>query len=298
MQIESLKVFCDLAETESFTKAAQINSVTQSAVSQQISSLERQFKSLLIERSKKKFRLTREGQVLYDYSKQIIQTYDALHSKLQEIKDIISGTIRVATIYSIGLHDLPPYIKRFLKEYPTVHVHVEYRRANQVYEDVLGNVVDLGLVAYPTKDAKLELVPLRKDPLVLICHPQHPFAKLRTIKLKNIAGQKFIGFEPDIPTRKALDRIFKDHDVDVRNVMEFDNIETVKRAVEIDAGISIVPQGTITQEVTKQTLAAAQIDDADFYRPLAVVYKKSKVLSPAMRQFIALLKEAAVKEGH
>ena len=106
MQIESLKVFCDLAETESFTKAAQINNVTQSAVSQQISSLERQFKSLLIERSKKKFRLTREGQLLYDYSKQIIQTYDALHSKLQEVKDIISGTIRVATIYSIGLHDL------------------------------------------------------------------------------------------------------------------------------------------------------------------------------------------------
>ncbi|PYJ05295.1 MAG: LysR family transcriptional regulator, partial [Verrucomicrobia bacterium] len=110
MQIESLKVFCDLAETESFTKAAQINHVTQSAVSQQISSLERQFKSLLIERSKKKFRLTREGQVLYDYSKQIIQTFEALFSKLQEIKDIVSGTIRVATIYSIGLHDLPPYL--------------------------------------------------------------------------------------------------------------------------------------------------------------------------------------------
>ena len=107
MQVESLKVFCDLAETESFTKAAQINNVTQSAVSQQISSLERQFKSLLIERSKKKFRLTREGQVLYEYSKQIIQSYDSLHNRLQEIKDIISGTIRVATIYSIGLHDLP-----------------------------------------------------------------------------------------------------------------------------------------------------------------------------------------------
>src|ERR1700734_448018 len=156
MQIESFKVFCDLAETESFTKAAQINNVTQSAVSQQISSLERTFKSLLIERSKKKFRLTREGQVLYDFSKQMIQTYDSLQSKLQEIKDIISGTIRVATIYSIGLHDLPPYIKRFLKNYPTVNVHVEYRRANQVYDDVLSNVVDLGLVAYPTRESKLE----------------------------------------------------------------------------------------------------------------------------------------------
>ena len=290
MQIESLKVFCDLAETESFTKAAQINHVTQSAVSQQISSLERQFKSLLIERSKKKFRLTREGQVLYDYSKQIIQTYDSLFNRLQEIKDIISGTIRVATIYSIGLHDLPPYLKKFLKAYPTVNVHVEYRRSNQVYDDVLGNVVDLGLVAYPVRDAKLEIVSLRKDMLVLITHPQHPLAKAKTVKLKEIAGQKFIGFEPDIPTRRAIDKILKDEHITVQHVMEFDNIETVKRAVEIEAGIAIVPHNTVIQEVSKQTLAEVRIEDAEFYRPLAAIYKKNKVLSPAMKQFLSVLK--------
>jgi LysR family transcriptional regulator, transcriptional activator of the cysJI operon len=290
MQIESLKVFCDLAETESFTRAAQINNITQSAVSQQISSLERQFKSLLIERSKKKFRLTREGQVLYEYSKQIIQTYDSLHSRLQEIKDIISGTIRVATIYSVGLHDLPPYLKKFLKSYPTVNVHVEYRRSNQVYEDVLGNVVDLGLVAYPARDNKLEVVPLRKDTLVLICHPKHPLAKAKSVKLPQLAHQKFIGFEPDIPTRKAIDKVLKDQSVEVLHVMEFDNIETVKRAVEIDAGISIVPQGTILQEVSKQTLAEVKIEGAELYRPLAAIYKKNKVLSPAMKQFLAIMK--------
>jgi LysR family transcriptional regulator, transcriptional activator of the cysJI operon len=291
MQIESLKVFCDLTETESFTKAAQLNQVTQSAVSQQISSLERVFKSLLIERSKKRFRLTREGQVLYDYSKQVIQTYDALHHKLQEIKELISGTIRVATIYSVGLHDLPPYVKKFLKSYPTVNVHVEYRRANQVYEDVIGNVVDLGLVAYPVRDNKLEIVALRKDPLVLISHPQHALAKNKSVRLKALSGQKFIGFEPDIPTRKALDRILKDNAVQVQHVMEFDNIETVKRAVEIDAGIAIVPQGTVLQEIAKQTLAQVSLDDGEYYRPLAAIYKRNKVLSPAMKAFIATLKE-------
>ena len=187
MQIESLKIFCDLAESESFTKAAQINGITQSAVSQQISALERAFKTLLIERSKRRFRLTREGEVLYEYAKQMIQTYDALQSRLQEIKDIISGTIRIATIYSIGLHELPPYVKKFLKTYPTVNIHVEYRRANQVYEDVLSNVVDLGMVAYPVRDPKLEIIPFRKDEMVLICHPQHPFAKQKSIKIfKNI----------------------------------------------------------------------------------------------------------------
>ncbi|MGA2248124.1 MAG: LysR family transcriptional regulator [Verrucomicrobiota bacterium] len=293
MQIESLKVFCDLVETESFTKAAQINTVTQSAVSQQISALERTFKSLLIERSKKHFRLTREGQVLYDYSKQILQSYASLDSRLQELKDIISGTIRVATIYSIGLHDLPPYIKKFMQSYPTVNVHVEYRQANQVYEDVVSNVVDLGLIAYPIKDSKLEIVPLRKEPLVLVCHPQHPFTKQKSIKLKALAGQKIISFEPDTPTRKALDKILKSHNVEVRHVMEFDNVETVKRAVEIDAGISIVPQGSIAQELQKQTLAAIAIEDGQFFRPTAAIYKRSRVLSPAMKQFLTILKNPA-----
>jgi DNA-binding transcriptional LysR family regulator len=293
MQIESLKVYCDLVETESFTKAAQINQVTQSAVSQQISALERLYKSLLIERSKKHFRLTREGEVLYDYSKQILQTYASLDSQLQELKDIISGTIRVSTIYSIGLHDLPPYIKKFMQSYPTVKVDVEYRQADQVYADVVSNVVDLGLIAYPIRDAKLEIVPLRKEPLVLVCHPQHPFTKQKSIRLKALAGQKIISFEPDTPTRKALDKILKTHGVEVRHVMEFDNVETVKRAVEIDAGISIVPQGSIAQELQKKTLAAVAIEDGQFFRPTAAIYKKSRVLSPAMKQFLAILKGAA-----
>lgn len=291
MQIESLKVFCDLAETESFTKAAQINSVTQSAVSQTISALERQFKSLLIERSKKNFRLTPEGEVLYDYSKRILQGYDALHSKLQELEGVISGNIRVATIYSIGLHVLPPYMKKFLKTHPTVNVHIEYRRANQVCEDVLGNVVDLGLVAYPARDAKLEIIPIKKEKLVLICHPHHPLAKHKSIKLKAINGQKFIGFEPDIPTRKALDRIFREAGVSVDYVMQFDNVETVKRAVEIDSGVAIVPEATIRQEVGNQTLTAIELEDSDLSRPLAIIYKKTRVLSPAMKKFVTLLKE-------
>jgi LysR family transcriptional regulator, transcriptional activator of the cysJI operon len=289
MQIESLKIYCDLVETQSFTQAAQINGITQSAVSQQISALERTFKSLLIERSKKHFRLTQEGQVLYDSSKEIMQVYDSLQGRLQDIKQEVSGTIRVATIYSIGLHDLPPYLKKFLKAFPTVNVHVEYRRANQVYEDVAGNVVDLGLVAYPTKDSKLEIVPLRKDLLVLICHPQHPLTKMKAVRLKNLSGQKFIGFEPDIPTRKALDKILREHGVHVHHTMEFDNIETVKRAVEIDAGVAIVPQATVAQEVAKQTLAQLSLEDGEFHRPLAAIYKKTKVLSPAMKHFITTL---------
>ncbi len=229
--------------------------------------------------------------MFYDYSKRILQTCDSLHSRLQEIDNVISGNIRIATIYSVGLHVLPPYIKQFLQRYPSVNVHVEYRRANQVYDNVLGNVVDLGLVAYPVRDPKLEIVPLRADTLVLICHPQHPFAARKSVKVKALDAQKFVNFEQDIPTRKALDKIFKDHHVTVEQVMAFDNIETVKRAVEIDSGVAIVPQETIGEEVANQTLAAVQLENGKYSRPLGVIYKKHKVLSPAIKQFITLLKQ-------
>ena len=292
MQIESLKLFCDLAETTSFTKAAKINGVTQSAVSQQISSLETKFDAVLIERSKKKFTLTKEGNTLYNYSKQIIQTYDELRHKIQEIQNVVTGTIKVVTIYSIGLHELPPYLKKFLKKHPTVNVSVEYRRATQLYEDIVTGMADIGLVAYPQKDPRLQVTSLAEDMLVLICHPDHPLAQQPKVKLSEIASHKFIAFEPDIPTRRAIDKILRDRNVEVDHAMEFDNIETVKRAVEIDAGISIVPRSPVAQEVAKKTIAMVEIEDEQFYRPLAAVHKKSKVLSPAMKEFLALLKKS------
>ena len=292
MQIESLKLFCDLAETTSFTKAAKINGVTQSAVSQQISSLETKFDAVLIERSKKKFTLTKEGNTLYKYSKQIVQTYDELRHKIQEIQNVVTGTIKVVTIYSIGLHELPPYLKKFLKKHPTVNVSVEYRRATQLYEDIVTGMAVIGLVAYPQKDPRLQVTSLAEDMLVLICHPDHPLAQQPKVKLSEIASHKFIAFEPDIPTRRAIDKILRDRNVEVDHAMEFDNIETVKRAVEIDAGISIVPRSPVTQEVDKKTIAMVEIEDEQFYRPLAAVHKKSKVLSPAMKEFLALLKKS------
>lgn len=290
MQFESLKAFCDLAESESFTKAAQINKVTQSAVSQTISALERHFKSLLIERSKKNFRLTPEGEVLYDYSKKILSGYDAIQSKMQELKNEISGELRVSAVYSIALHDLPPYVKRFLKEYPSVNLNIQFRREDGVYEDVIGNVVDLGLVVYPAADPKIEIVHLRKDPLVLACHPQHPLAKQKTIKIKALEGLKFVSFDSDLPTRKTIDRFLKEYGVSVKHVMQFDNIETIKRAVEIDSGVAIVPEETIRQELADHTLAAVRLEGNPM-RQLGAIYKKGKVLSPAMRLFIELLKK-------
>ena len=290
MQLENFKIFADLVETKSFSKSAKINGITQSAVSQQARAMERHFKTLLIDRSQKQFQLTREGNRLYEAAKGMLHTYDQLLSELQEMKKVISGTIRISTIYSIGLHELPPFIKRFLHDFPSVNVRVEYRRSNLVYEDILHNSVDFGLVAFPVKQRQIEIIPFRNDHLVLIAHPNHPLAKRGgPVELRELAGMKFIGFDPDIPTRKAVDQIFKDNDLDIQPVMEFDNIETVKRAVEVDHGVAIVPLAAVQQESQQSSLALLNFKGKDFKRPLAILHRKGRVLTPAMRKFIDTL---------
>ncbi len=210
-------------------------------------------------------------------------------SELQEMKKVISGTIRISTIYSIGLHELPPYIKQFLSDYPSVNVRVEYRRSNLVYEDIIHNAVDFGLVAFPVKMRQIEIIPFRDDNLVLVCHPNHPLAGKKIVEVESLIDYKFIGFDPDIPTRKAVDSIFRDYKFEIETVMEFDNIETVKRAVEIDAGIAIVPQATVDQEVRQGTLVSIPFKDERFTRPLAILHRKGRVLTPAMKKFIDTL---------
>ncbi len=289
MHIENFKIFSDLVESQSFSRAAKLNGVTQSAVSQQLRAMEKHFAVLIVDRSQKQFRLTREGQKLYDSAKEILHRYDKLISELQEMKKVVSGTIHISTIYSIGLHELPPYITRFLKEYPSVNVRVEYRRSNFVYEDILHNSVDLGLIAYPTKMRQVEVIPFLEDQLVLICNPNHALAKKKSVKITELKGQKFIGFDQDIPTRKATDSMFRDCKVDMEPIMEFDNIETVKRAVEINAGLSIVPQATVNQEIKQGLLKAVPIKGCEVTRPLAIIHRKGRVLTPAMKKFISTL---------
>lgn len=289
MQVDNFKIFADLVETKSFSKAARLNGVTQSAVSQQARAMEKHFSTLLIDRSQKQFQLTREGNRVYNASKEILNVYEKLMSELMEMKKVISGTIRISTIYSIGLHELPPYIKTFLREYPSVNVRVEYRRSNLVYEDILNNSVDFGLVAFPVKTRQIEIIPFREDRLVAICHPDHPLASQSTVDVTALADYKFISFDPDIPTRKALDQIFRENKIEIEPVMEFDNIETVKRAVEIDAGIAIAPQATVVQEVAQGTLASVALNGTGFTRPLAILHRKGRVLTPAMKKIIKTL---------
>jgi DNA-binding transcriptional LysR family regulator len=291
MQIETFKVFCDLVETASFSRAASLNSITQSAVSQQIRSLERHFHVGLIERGRKNFCVTQEGRAFLQASKEILHTFESLGDRIRELQNVVAGDLRIATVYSIGLHELPPFLRKFRTLYPDVTVKVDYRRSTQVYSEVLEGNADLGLVAFPVRRKNLIVENFWRDKLVLICHPGHALAERKRVRLRDLQGEKFISFEPDLPTRKVIDRLLREQGVKIEQTMEFDNIETVKRAVEIEHGISIVPQTSVADETRNGGLVAIELESPDMWRPLGVVYRRHRSISPAQKQFVALLKE-------
>ena len=282
MHIETLKTFCDLVETGSFSQAGALNFVSQSAVSQQLKTLETRFGRALIERSsRKKVVLTEAGRELYVECKEIVDRFHALENRLRQPLTDIFGTIRVATVYSVGLHEIPRYVKAFIKAHPQVNIRLEYSRTDKVYEACLNNSIDFGIVALPQRRPQIEVIPFGEDKLLAVCSPEHPWAKRRRISLANFNGESFIGFERDIPTRKAIDRILKRHNVTANYVMELDNIETIKRSVEVGIGVSILPETVVANEVRTGMLVALKFSEGTFTRTLGIIKRRGKVLSQA-----------------
>ncbi len=289
MQVETLKVFCDLVESGSFSQSAVRNFVTQSAVSQQIRVLESRFNTQLLVRQGRSVYPTEAGQILYEGAREILDRFERVDLQLKSMGEEMSGTVRIVTIYSVGLYEMSMVIKTFLKTYPRVNLHVEYSRANRVYEECQKGSADVGIVTYPKQLKGIQIIPLPADQLILICSPHHPFAARRSIDIRRLNGQNFIAFERDIPSRRAIDQIFRDQGINVRVVMEFDNIETIKRSVEIGAGVSIVPQFSVQREVQSGMLAEVRFVGQTFLRPLGVIIKRNRALSPPARKLIELL---------
>ncbi len=291
MHIETLKVFCDLAELLSFSKTAEKNILSQSAVSQQLAQLELVHKCQLINRKKRPIELTKEGRLFYQASKDIVDRYEQLKNQLNIMKTSPSDRINIAAIFSIGMHALPSYVKRFMIWHPKVNVHIEYFSSKRIYELVLAGEVDIGIVAAPKQDKRLEVYDFQNEPLVLVCSTKHPLADKSRVDIHTVQLENFIAFEKGVPTRIWIDDIFQHYSVVIQPVMEFDNIETIKRAVEINAGVSILPENTISQEVSNRTIKAIPFLNESFFRPTGIIVLKNRILSQAGRHFMELLRK-------
>jgi DNA-binding transcriptional LysR family regulator len=291
MHIETLKIFCDLVDLQSFSLAAERNFITQSAVSQQIRTLEDKFKRRMLERvrGRREVKLTPAGEVFYRDSKNVLAAFDELQENLRGLVGKIGGTIKVATVYSVGLHELPPKVREFMTKFPAAKIDLEYSRTSRIIRDVLNGSAEIGIVAYPEPRRGLTIKQMPPDRMVLICPPDHKLAKRSLVRTKDLAGLDFVFFERDVPTRKAMDRLLKEKSVEVNKVAEFDNIETIKRAVEVGFGVAILPQPAVIEAQRSGSLAVIPIAEKEWIRPVGVIYRSDRTLSLAAKKFIELL---------
>lgn len=291
MNLETLRIYCSVVRSQSFSRGAASNNVSQSAASQAVHQLERHFGVQLIDRTKRPFVLTPEGETCYEGLRDLLQQFDSVQARVLSLRQEIAGTVRVAAIYSIGLHDMSRRMQEFMSRYPKARVRLEYLGPTRVYEAVLDEEADLGIVSYPQAGRGVTVIPLRSEEMVLVCHPDHHLARLRRVTISQLRGENFVGFEKSLPIRKELDRYLRDNEVVVRMVMEFDNIETIKQAVEIGAGVSILPQPTIQKELKIGTLAAVPLAIQKLRRPIGIVHRQRKAFTPTISKFIELLRE-------
>ena len=290
MNLETLKLYCDILRLKSFSKGAKANQVTQSAASQSIQQLEESLGIQLIDRKRRPFAVTASGQKYYEGVRQILADYTKLESELKTVGKAVAGTVRVAAIYSVGLYDFGRHMRRFMSQYPQAKVRLEYLRPNKVHDAVVNEEADLGLMSYPHADRSVTVLPWRSEKMVFVCHPSHKLAGCALVKAPDLGGENFIGFDADLPIRKAIDRSLKQRHTHVNIVMEFDNIETIKQAIEINTGVSILPEPTVRREVESKRLVSIPLAMTELVRPVGIIHRRRKPLLPIVQTFIQLLR--------
>jgi DNA-binding transcriptional LysR family regulator len=291
VNISHLRIFRDIAQANSISRGAEVNSISQSAASQHLRTLEEKLGVDLLDRTTRPLKLTPAGRLYLDACRDIVRRYEEMESAIDSLKKELVGTVRVASIYSIGLYEMAQFKAEFESRHRNAQVHLEYMRPEKVYQAVIDDQADLGLVSYPTQGKDIQVIPWRQEQMVLVCHPNHRLAARDLVTVSDFEGQEFVSFDPDLSIRKAIDRFLRENGVQRKVAMEFDNIQMIQEAVSIGSGIAILPERTVRQEVADGRLVARPIDAEELVRPVGIVHPRMKCFSRAAAQFLEFLRQ-------
>ena len=296
VHLETLRLYCDVVRLRSFSRGAELNRVSQSAASQAVQLLEGDLAVTLLDRTKRPFIVTPQGRAFYEACRSLLDGYEKAKSSVSAMGAGLAGTVRVAAIYSVGLHDLSRHVQRFMSLYPHARVQLECLHPHKVVEAVVNDAADVGIMSYPPVNRSLSVVSLRDEPMAFVCHPSHRLARRKAVEVRELAGESFIAFDHELTIRKAIDRALRQRNVRPDIVMEFDNIETIKQAITIGAGVSILPRHTVLKEAGIKTLMVVPLAMMELVRPVGIIHRRQKRLSPTANRFIELLQQAAAAE--
>jgi DNA-binding transcriptional LysR family regulator len=297
MNPNNLQLFRDIVQTRSISRGAELNDITASAASQHIQELERTLGVTLLDRSTRPFTLTEAGRRYNEACRDLLRRWEEFQGAIEELRGRVEGTVRVAAIYSVGLSHMSQLEEELTRRAPDVRLEVSYLRPEKIYEAVAADRVDIGLVSYPEPRRDIAVIPWRSEEMVVAVAPGHPLATKAEARPQDLAGLDFIAFDEDLPIRREVDRYLRAAGVDVTVVMEFDNLQTVKEALTLGTGVSIVPERMIRAELEDGRLAAVPLVEPRPYRALGIIHRKKKRFHRAAQMFLELLQEAPAAES-
>ena len=289
MNLDTLTLYCEVIRSGSFSLGAASQHISQSAASQAVRQLEKELGAQLIDRTKRPFMVTPEGRRFFEACEALLDQYEKVKSEITGKREELGGIVRVAVIYSVGLQDMGYYTQQFNTRYPHARIRLAFLHPDEVVEAVINDEADLGMLSFPTAHRSLTVIPWHDEPMVFVCYKHHPFARKRMVAAKDLAGEKFIAFEKNLAIRKAVDRSLRQHGVKPSVAMEFDNIETIKQAIAIESGVSILPVTSVSREVENGTVAAVPLDMPELVRPIGIIHRRQKLLTPIAERLIDFL---------
>lgn len=291
MEFERLKLFIDIAHSKSVSKGAVEGGISQSAASQHLQELERQLGVTLLDRSSRPLVVTDAGKLYLQMCRDILASRDEFLMAIEKLKHDVEGTVRVASIYSVGLSEMSQLEEEFSRRYPQARLEVEYLRPEKVYEAVVADRADLGLMSYPEPSKEVTVLPWREEEMVVAASPYHEIAKKLEVRPEDLEGLDFVAFDEDLPIRREIDRFLREHHVHVNVTLHFDNLQMIKEAVAHGEGVSIMPARIMEEEIRQGRLVPIPIAKLELYRPVGIVHRRKKRFHRAGQAFLDLLRE-------
>jgi DNA-binding transcriptional LysR family regulator len=288
MDVRDLQVFLSVANHLNFTRAGEEVHLSQPSVSVRMRQLEHDLGSKLFEHLGKKVVLTEAGQLLIPYATRVIAAMDDARHAIDELKGLERGSLRLGASTTPGMYLIPRTIAQFKQRYPKIDVHLAVKDTREIEEGVIRNQFDFGFVGGHLAGDGVEVFPWLTDQIVLVVAPKHPLTRKKSLKTHDLRKERFILREPGSATRAAILSHLQKSDLEMDTVIEMENPESVKTAVQSGLGITFISKFAVETELKAKSLVVVRVQGLEIRRELKIVYRKDKHLGRAAQTFIKM----------
>ncbi len=288
MDVRNLEVFLSVAKHLNFTRAGEEVNLAQPSVSMRIRQLENEVGLKLFEQLGKKVALTEAGVSLIPYARRVMAAVEDARQCIQELQGLERGSLRIGASTTPGMYLIPGVVASFKRQHPNIEIHLRIKDTQQVEAGVLNNEFDFGFVGGHLIGDEVAALPWLTDQLVLIVPPDHSFARQKSVKPNHLKKQKFILREVGSGTRATIVNYLQSSGVTMEPIMEMENPESVKKAVQSGLGIAFISRFAVETELQAKSLVAVRVTGLEIRRELKIVYRKDKHLGRAAQTFIEM----------